>query len=183
MDFFEVKRNKKKYRTPMLLLSVAFGFFMMFIFSGKSRVDIESIAVSSNEQYVACFETGNGHKIRCFSKEGSMVFCYNIPTDISAGGHCSLWFEDELLCVFFYRTEKIAHLALDGTLRDISEYMNDDTRSEYDSFTRKGSKYVYEGSTIDVIYQKNSPLGYWLLGLPRYLAITPKNTELKILLT
>lgn len=59
MDFLFFKGRLSGRRLKVLLCYVVFGLLMVAFFSGKSRVDIESIAVSPNEQYVACFETGN----------------------------------------------------------------------------------------------------------------------------
>ena len=180
MDFLCLKDSILKHRLRILLYSLVFGCFMFFLFSGKSRIDIETIAVSPDEQYIACFETGNGYKIRCFNKDGMVMFCYFIPADISAGGHCSLWFEDDCLCVQFYRTSKIAYFTMDGTILDLCDSANNEAPPKFASFSRKGSKYVYEGITLDIIYEKSSILGYWLFHSPRYLAITPQNAELKI---
>ena len=104
----------------MLLCYFAIGLLIMAFSYGKRSIDLESIAVSFDEQYIACFETGNGNKIRCFNSDGYMTFVYDIPSDISAGGYCSLWFEEHILCARFYRTDKIVYFATDGNIQKIS---------------------------------------------------------------
>lgn len=180
MDSLFFKERLSGRRLKMLLCCVVFGLLMVAFFSGKSRVDIESIAVSPNEQYVACFETGNGHKIHCFHSDGSMAFTYSIPVDISSGGHCTLWFEDDILCALFYRTDKIIYFTLDGSILNIADNTAEDSPSKFPSFSRRYRQFVFEGNVIDVVYDKGSFLGYWLFGSERYLAITPKSGETKI---
>ncbi len=178
MDFFKEMFSKR--RLKVLLFSVIFGLLIMFLFSGKSHIDLEAIAVSPDEQYIACFETGNGRKIRCFRADGSLAFDYKISADISAGGNCTLWFEENVLCVLFYRTEKIAHFAMDGTIQEIVDNTSEETPPEYPSFSQKERQYIFDGDKIDVVYNKRTFLGYWLFGAERYLAITPTNGETKI---
>lgn len=180
MVFLSLKERLSVRRLKMLLCYVVFGLLMVAFFSGKSRIDIESIAVSPNEQYVACFETGTGHKIHCFHSDGSMAFTYNIPVNISSGGHCTLWFEDDILCALFYRTDKILFFALDGSILNIADTTAEDSPPKFPSFSRRYRQYVFDGNEIDVVYDKGSFLGYWLFGSERYLAITPKSGETKI---
>ena len=159
MDFTYLKEKLSAHRLKILLFCVLLGLLLVAFISGKSRVDLESIAVSANEQYIACFETGNGHKIHCFRSDGSMAFTYNIPVDISSGGHCTLWFEDDTLCALFYRTDKIVYFTTSGTIQKISM----DATEE-----------------ISVIYNKAGFLQYWLLGAERYLAVIPKTGEMNV---
>lgn len=180
MVFLSLKERLSVRRLKILLCYVVFGLLMVAFFSGKSRIDIESIAVSPNEQYVACFETGTGHKIHCFHSDGSMAFTYNIPVNISSGGHCTLWFEDDILCALFYRTDKILFFALDGSILNIADTTAEDSPPKFPSFSRRYRQYVFDGNEIDVVYDKGSFLGYWLFGSERYLAITPKSGETKI---
>lgn len=179
-EFFNFKEKLSGRRLKVLMYSVAFGLLIMFVFSGKSHVDLEAIAVSPNEQYIACFETGTGHKIRCFHSDGSLAFDYSILPDISAGGYCTLWFEDDVLCVLFYRTDKIIHFALDGTILNITDSTTKESPPAFPSFFQNGHKYIYAGREIEVVYDKGSFFGYWLFGVERYLAISPKNGETKI---
>lgn len=181
MDFFHIKGIVSKHAWKEVLFSAVLGLLMVFLFSGKCRVNLETIAVSPDEQYIACFETGRAdNKIRCFHADGSLAFDYNIPANISSGGYCTLWFEDDVLCVLFYRTEKIVHFALDGTILKIVEHTTKERPPEYPSFSRKGCKYVFDGNEIDVVYNKETFFGYWFFGAERYLAITAANGETKI---
>jgi len=183
MELINFKERLSGRRLKMLQSYVMLGILMVAFFSGKSRVDIESIAVSPNEQYIACFETGNGHKIHCFQSDGSMAFTYNIPVDISSGGHCTLWFEDDILCALFYRTDKILYFTLDGSILNIADNTAEESPPKFPSFARRYHQYVFDGNEIDVVYDKGSFLGYWLFGSERYLAITLKSGEMKILYT
>ena len=183
MDFNYFKEKLSGRRLKMLLCYVVLGMLMVAIFSGKSRVDIESIAVSPNEQYIACFETGNGHKIHCFQSDGSMAFTYNIPVDISSGGHCTLWFEDDILCALFYRTDKILYFTLDGSILNIADNTLEESPPKFPSFSQRYHQYVFDGNEIDVVYDKGSFLGYWLFGSERYLGIRYKSGETKIVYT
>lgn len=183
MDFLFFKERLSGRRLKKLLCYVVFGLLMVAFFSGKSRVDIESIAVSPNEQYVACFETGNGYKIHCFHSDGSMAFTYNIPADISSGGHCTLWFEDDILCALFYRTDKILYFTLDGSILNIADNTAEESPPKFPSFSRRYHQYVFDGNEIDVVYDEGSFLGYWLFGSERYLVITLKSGETKIVYT
>lgn len=180
MDFFNIKERLSGRKLKKLMCYVVFGLLMVTFFSGKSRVGIESIAVSPNEQYIACFETGSGHKIHCFLSDGSMAFTYNIPVYISSGGHCTLWFEDDILCALFYRTDKILYFTLDGTILNIADSTAEESPPKFPSFSQRYRQYVFDGNEIDVVYEKGSFLGYWLLGSERYLGITYKSGETKI---
>lgn len=177
------KRALSRRNLIVLLCSVVFGLLMMLSFSGKSRTDIETIAVSADEEYVACFETGREHRIRCFRADGTLVYDFSIPYDISAGGYCTLWFEDQMLCVLFYRTETVAYLSMNGTIIDLVDYTAEDRPPEFASFSRAGRQYIYSGDKIDVIYNKRGFLGYWFFGAERYLAITPKGETINITYT
>lgn len=180
MDFLNFKERLSGRKLKKLLCYVVFGLLMVTFFSGKSRVDIESIAVSPNEQYIACFETGNGHKIHCFQSDGSMAFTYNIPVDISSGGHCTIWFENDVLCALFYRTNKIVHFSMDGKILDIVDNISEEIPPEFPSFSRKGSKFIFDGSKIGVVYNKRSFFSYWFFGAERYLEITSPNGATQI---
>lgn len=181
-NFFH--KNKPSSRNGKKILTIfVLGLIMTLLFSGKSRMDLESIAVSQNEQYVACFETGNGYKIRCFNSNGSMAFTYSIPVDISAGGHCTLWFEDDVICALFYRTNKVVSFALDGSILDISNNTFKEPPPEYPMFTKKGHQYFFDGKEIDVIYNRGNILKYWFWDAERYLVIIHENGEMEKILS
>lgn len=180
MDYLNLKQKLSVHKIKKLLCFVIFGLLIVIFFFGKSRIDIESIAVSPNEKYIAYFETGNGYKIHCFNSDGSMAFTYNIPADISAGGHCVLWFEDDILCALFYRTDKIVRFASSGSILQISTDTTDESHPEFPSFSRRNHQYIFDGNEIDVIYNEGTFLEYWFLGSERYLAITSKSGETKI---
>lgn len=167
-----LKKLLSKRKIVILLCSAVLGLFIIFSFSGKSRTDIEAITVSPDEKYIAYFETGRGYKIRCFHSDTSLSFEFDVPSDVSAGGHCTLWFEDDVLCVFFYRTDKIAKFSLDGAMLCIADYKVDKHPPEFPSFIQKGHQYIYEGREITVVYDQKSFLGYWFFNSERYLAIT-----------
>lgn len=169
-----------KYKRLMLLISVILGLLGMMVFVGKSNITLDAIAVSPDEQYIACFETGSGHKIRCFRADGFLSFVYDIPVDISEGGYCSLWFEDSELCVLFYRSDKIVRFALDGTILETVNSTVGEIPPKYPSFYREERKYIYDGKKIDVMYDKKDFLGYWVFGAERCLTITSENGEEKI---
>ncbi len=180
MEFLNFKERLSGRRLKELLCYVVLGLLLMFFFSGKSHIDLETIAVSPNEQYIACFKTGNGHKIRCFHSDGSLAFDFDILPEISAGGYCTLWFEDDVLLVLFYRTDKVVSFSMDGAILEIVDYAAKERPPEFPSFSKRGNQYVYDGDEIDVVYYRGSFLGYWLFGSERYLAITPKSGETKI---
>ena len=172
-----IKKRLSKRRLINLLCCIVFCLLIMFFFSGKSRVDIKAMTVSPNEQYIAFFETGNGHKIQCFHSDGSLMFKLDVLPEISGGGHCTLWFENDILCVLFYRPDKIAYFALDGTLLEIVDNENEEWPPEFPSFNYKGRQYLFDGKEIDVVYNKRRFLDYWLFGAERYLDIVPRNGE------
>lgn len=180
IEFFNLKERLSGRRLKVLLCFVAFGLLTIFLFSGKSRVDLETIAISPDEQYIACFETGSGHKIHCFHSDGSLAFDFNILPDISGGGYCTLWFEDDVLCALFYRTDTIVYFSMDGTILEIVDNTTEESPPEFPSFSRNGHQYVFDGNEIDVVYDKGSFLEYWFFGSERYLAITLKSGETKI---
>lgn len=184
MEFFHEYFNFKEKLTgrnlKILILSLVIGLLMMSIFNGKCRVDLQTVAVSSDEQYIACFETGKGFQINCYSADGSLAFHYDILPDISSGGFCTLWFEDDTLCALFYRTEKIVYFSPDGTIIKIADQNDMEAPPTFPSFFKERHRYVFDGNQIDVVYDKCTFLGYWLFGAERYLAITPKNGETKI---
>lgn len=180
MEFLNFKERLSGRRLKALLCYVVFGLLLVFLFSGKSHADLKSIAVSPNEQYIACFETGSGYKIRCFHSDGSLAFDFGILPEISAGGYCTLWFEDEVLCALFYRTDILVSFSMDGTILEIVNHTPEERPPEFPSFSHKGSQYVFDGNEIDVVYNKGSFLGYWFFGSERYLSITPKGGETRI---
>ena len=182
MDFLNFKKHviqQKKW----ILCYLAIGLLMVFLFKGKSTAALKAIAVSPDERHIACFEIGNGDKIRCFRSDGAPVFVYDVPSDISAGGHCALWFEDERLCVSFYRTEKIVFFSLDGTILDIARNTAEEDPPEFPSFSRNENKYVFKGDEVTVVYDEGCFLGYWFFGAERDLSITLQNGETKIVWT
>ena len=180
MDYSFLKKRLSNSSVKKLLCYIAIGLLMVGLSRGRSRIAIDSMAVSPDEQYVACFVTGNGYKIHCLNADGSLNFTYNIPTDISSGGHCTLWFDVNILCALFYRTNKIVHFALDGSIMNISDYAGEEYPPEFPSFSQKSRQYVFEGNEITVVYDKASFFGYWLLGAKRSLAFTTKNGETKL---
>lgn len=181
MDYLNIKKNISGHKWRVLFCSVAIGLLIMFLFSGKSRIDLESIAVSPDEQYVACFETGNGHKVRCFRTNGSLAFDYLVPPDVSAGGYCTLWFEDNVLCVLFYRTNIVVYFTMDGTILKSATYTAEEHPPEFPLFTKDGHKYVFKGDDINVVYDKGGFWGYWFFGSERYLATITKNGQTEII--
>lgn len=168
----EVRKNWK-----LLLWCVLIGSILTSLFSGKSNVELNAITVSPNEQFVACFGNNGGNKIHCFHADGTLSFVYDIPLELSSGGHCVLWFENNVLCALFYRTNKIVSFSMDGSVLSIADDVNAKKRPEYPSFSRQSHQYVYEGNEIDVVYDTGGFFGYWILGAERYLAITLKNGE------
>lgn len=177
IDLLNLPKRSSGRKFNLLLCYVAFGLLVTMLVSNKTNIALESIAVSQDERHIACFERGNGRKIRCFSSDGSLEFDFMIPSDISAGGHCTLWFEEDVLCALFYRTDLKVSLSVDGSILEIVEYSSEELPPEFDSFSRKGPQYIFDGSEIDVMYNNQTLFGYWILGEERYLAITPKSGE------
>ena len=179
MDCFKEKLSGRNL--IIFVCCVILGLLIMSFFSGKSCIDIESIAVSSDEKYIAYFETGNGYKIRCFNSDASIAFTYNIPSDVSAGGYCTLWFEEDILCALFYRTGKIIYFTSHGSILKVATETTEESHPKFPSFTHINHQYVYSGNRIDIVYYKGGFWEYWLLGSERYLAIKPKYGEVRII--
>ncbi len=153
-------------------------------------MELRSIAVSPSEQYIAFRdpldihdENGQYHKIRCFQTDGTFAFEYVITPEISSEGYCALWFDEDVLCVLFYRTHKVLHFAMDGTILETTTYPDQKSPPEYPSFQKNWREYIYRGKTIDVIYDKKGFVGYWFFHAERYLKVLFKNGEEKILWT
>lgn len=180
--FFSLKERLSGRRLKVVLFSAIFGLLMVLLCSDKPYLSLalKAIAVSPDEQFIACFEPSAEYRICCFHTDGSMVFTYNIPVDISAGGHCALWFEDDVLCALFYRTDKIVYFTLSGSILNIADNTAEESPPEFPSFSKKGHQYVFDGNEIDVVYDEGSFLGYWLFGSERYLAITLNSGETKV---
>ena len=183
MIFFNFSLDKKltKNKFWQLLLYIVLGLLILILFTGKSRVDFETIAVSQNEEFIACFETGAGHKIRCYSADGPLMFEYAIESDLSAGGFCELCFDEETLCVSFVRTDKTARLNMEGKVMDITENTDAEASAEFLGFSKDGHLYVYEGEEICVIYDRASFLGYWFFGASRQLSVERKDGQTIVL--
>ena len=171
--------RKLKY----LLIYLAIGLLILCTLSGKSRREIQSMAVSPNEQFVVFFETGEGHKIRCYCMDGTQAFEYLIPSELSAGGHCVVWYESDVLCTLFYRTDKIVRFSSDGEILSVSESELEEDPPKFPGFNRKATQLVYEGKNADIIYGDPIELGYWLFGSERYLAVKLENGETTTLLS
>lgn len=182
-DCFNCKKRLSSLNLKVLVYSVVLGLFLMSLFSGKSNVVLKAIAVSPSEQYVACFGNGEGYKIHCFRADGTLAFAYDIPLEISSGGNCTLWFENDVLCALFYRTNRIVSFSMDGTLLGIDDNTTEETPPEYPSFSYRSHQYVYDGNEISVVYDTGGFFGYWIFGAERYLAITPKNKGTIIVMT
>ena len=187
MNYFDYRKMLSIDNLKKLFFWVVVGLLLMALFSGKKRVELGTIAVSPDEQYIACNESfewlGKGNrweKIRCFQTDGSFAFQYDIPSDISAGGVCALWFDEDVLCAYFYRTDKIVQFAMDGNILDIIVDTSVESPARFPSFTKSGHQYVYRGKEINVVYEKRGFLRYWFFGAERYLAITPKDGETEI---
>lgn len=174
-----LKSKKLKQRIVLLLTSVVISILCMFLFSNKYKIAIESMAVSPSEEYIAYFLRGDGYKICCEHTDGISMFSFDIPTDISAGGFCSLWFDNDSLYAFFYRTNKVVCFALDGTVQCISESTEEKYPPEFPSFTHKGSKYVFQGKYVNVVYNERTFWDYWILDKERYVAVLSKANEVK----
>ncbi len=184
MRFLAERLNIKRLSSnerKILLISVVIGLVLDLLCSGKPFLSLsfEDIAVSNDEQYIACFEPL--HKIHCFRSDGSIAYTFDITPELSAGGKCTLWFDGDLLCVLFYRTDKIAYISSNGEVVDIVDNSSNDYSDEFHSFSKKGSKYVFNGNEVEVTYDKRNFLGYWLFGSERYLSVTPKGGETKII--
>ncbi len=187
MEHFDCKKLLSKEKLIPLFCCAAVGLLLMALFVGKKRMELSAIAVSPNEQYIAFNESfewlGKGNrweKILCFHADGSFAFQFDISPDISAGGTCALWFDEDVLCVLFYRTDKIVRFAMDGTVLDTIPYTVEEDPPKFPSFEKSGHRYVYSGKAIDVVYDKCSFLGYWFFHAERYLEILPKCEEAKI---
>ena len=180
----EFLKTLDKYRVkPMyLILLLAIGFLSVLLFSGKSNVDINAIAVSPDEEYVAFFETGRGHIIYCYDTAGSLMFRFDIPSTFDAGGHCSLWFDGDNLCAYFFRTKITAYLSMDGSVVNTTENAIEQNPIKYPSFSQINGQYVFKGEEIDVTYNKAS-VSFWFFGKDRYLKITSKSGDTQMLLS
>lgn len=178
-----LKKNFTVKELNLLLICITIGLLILCLLSGKTRRDIESMAVSPDEQYIAFFETGEGHMLRCYRVDGFQSFEYAIPSELSAGGHCVVWFEADTLCALFYRTKKVVRFSLDGTIVNVSKNNWDGYPLAFPGFSKKDSQYIYKGEHIDVIYNKRSIVAYWLFGFERYLTVKSQNGEIMSLLS
>lgn len=183
VDLFKYREELSQRKVITILCYIVLGLTIMLLFSGKSRVDLETIAVSQDERYIACFETGNGHRIRCFHIDGTQMFDYQVDPVLSSGGYCTIWFENEVLCVLFYRTNKIASFSMDGTILNIVDSSANRTQPEFYGFVQKKNQYVFYGNEIDVIYNKQSFWDYWLFGAERSLSIIPHEGDSIVICT
>ncbi len=174
--------GKYKVKLIYFIMLLAIGFLIVLLLSGKSNENINAIAISSDEEYVAFFKTGRGHIIYCYDTRGSLMFQFNIPSAFDAGGHCSLWFDSDNLCAYFFRTKITAYFSLDGSVVNTIENTMEQNPTKYPSFSRKNGQYVFKGAEIDVTYN-TAGVSYWLLGKDRYLKITSKNGETRMLLS
>ena len=172
-----IKEMFSKRRVKIALLSLIFGLPVLFLFSGKTSARLESIAVSPDEQYIACFEAGYGLMIRCFHADGSLAFEYEAPLDIGNGGYCAIWFEEDELCALFYKTHNVVHFAMDGTILNITDGTDMEYPPNFPSFKKQRRKYIFDGNKIEVVYNKQTFAGYWFFGAERYLEIIPKSGE------
>lgn len=181
MEFFREYFNFRKKLTgrnlKMLILFSVVGILLVSIFNGKCRVDLQTLAVSPDEQYVACFETGRGSIIRCFHADGLLAFEYEAPLDIGNGGYCAIWFEEDELCALFYKTHNVVHFAMDGTILNITDGTDMEYPPNFPSFKKQRRKYIFDGNKIEVVYNKQTFAGYWFFGAERYLEIIPKSGE------
>ena len=166
-----------------LLIYLVIGSLILCTLSGKSRRQIQSMAVSANEQFVAFFETGDGYKICCYCVDGVQAYEYLIPSELSAGGHCVVWYESDVLCTLFYRTDKVVRFSPDGEIISISESTLDEDPPKFPGFERKTAKLIYEGKQADIIYGNPFALSYWLFGSKRYVDVRYENGETKTLLS
>lgn len=182
MSVFLKALEKYRVKPVYFILLLAIGFLIVLFFSGKSNVDINAIAISSDEEYIAFYETGRGHIIYCFDTSGSLMFQFIIPSSFDAGGHCSLWFDGDNLCAYFFRTKTTAYFSLDGSVVNTAENRIEPNPTKYPSFSRMNGQYVFKGAEIDVTYNK-ADVSYWLLGKDRYLKITSKNGETRMQLS
>jgi len=182
MEFFNFRKKLTGHELKKLLCYIILGLIMSSFFYGKPYLSVYmgSIAVSPNEQYIACYEASAERRILCLYADGSTVFTYNIPVDLSAGGNCSLWFEDDALCAFFYRTHKMVCFTSSGSIQSIVDSTVEKYPPKFPSFSRKGHQYVFDGDKINVVYDDGSFLGYLLFGSERSLAITPTGGETKM---
>ncbi len=165
-----------KRRRAILIFAVIAVVFC-FLFAGKSNSTIEAISVSPSEEYIACFDAVSQYRIICFRTDGTLAFEYEIPSDISAGGHCTLWFEDDRLCAFFYRTHKTVRFSNDGAILGVTENADEHERDQFDGFSAARHQLVYDGKQIKVTYEKRSFWGYWFGEQARYLSVTSLNGE------
>ena len=173
MKRFNCNKLSLGHKLKKLLFSAALGLLILFAFAEKSyNIQLDAIAISPDEQYIACFETGDGYKIRCYHTNGLPAFVFDVPIQFSSGGHCTLWFEDDVLCVLFYRTDIVILLDMDGTILAVNDGTHEEPPPEFSSFLRKGGYYTFDGNEIDVVYNKGSFVGYWFLGEKRCLSIT-----------
>lgn len=171
----------------VILFSIALGLIIMAVFPGKKSAALKSIAVSGDEQYIACYEWTellgkNNHKARilCFRSDGSLAFEFDILPEFSAGGACTLWFENDMLCILFYRTDIIVHYAMNGVMIDTVDDTTEEYPSKFPAFDRAGPKYVFDGNKIDVVYDHGSFWGYMFCGTERKLTITTEKGEAQV---
>lgn len=184
MNLFKlIKQSFSSRAKKHLLIYLVIGLLILCTLSGKSRRQIQSAAVSANEKFIAVFETGEGHKIRCYCVDGSQAFEFLIPSELSAGGHCVVWYESDVLCALFYRTDKIARFSQDGEIMSISESKLEADLPKFPGFNRKATQLIYEGKDVNIICGDPFALGYWLFNLERNLVIEFENGETKTLLS
>ena len=183
IEHFKLRERLSARKSKAVLLWLILGLFMVLLFCGKPFLSmaLEAAAISPDEQYIACFEPSSEYRIHCFRIDGSKMFTYNVPVNISAGGNCSLWFEEDLLFAFFYRTNKVVQITLNGSIRSVIENVEERSRPEFPNFTRRNNQYVFSGDEITVIYDEKSFWQYCFLNEERYLKIVSKNGEQKII--
>lgn len=167
MENADIKKFFSRKRIALLLCSTMLGVLVMFLFSGKKRIELNAIAVSADEKYIACNESyehlGKGtrsEKILCFCSDGSMVFSYQITPDMSGGGTCRLWFEENTLYVLFVRTDRIIQFTMSGEIVD-TDCMLVEEKPKYPSFYQNGRQYVFTGANITVTYEVSGLVDYW----------------------
>lgn len=173
-----IKYTKSSFsgtRLKVMILSVALCLIGILLFDGKTNIDLQAIAVSDDEQYVACYEDWKSGKIHCFHSDGSLAFSFQVTPEIRNGGPCLLWFENDVLCAFFSRTNKAVYFLLDGTILETANLTMAKSPTEFPGFAYADGRYTYWGSTIDVVYERRSFWEYWLWDKDRYLAIISPN--------
>ena len=163
--------SSKGIKVKYLLIIVIIGLILTILLTTAPDQSLYSISVSEDGSMCAYVVDGYvvPQTLRVSNADGTLMFEHEFTDKETAGGVTVVWFEDENICTYSFRTDRRMDFSKDGTIKSTATDSDFDYPNQYEGFSKGFSEYSYKTEQGEYKYVNADFFSSLLLRRPKEL--------------